>query len=936
MKSVEKYFIIILIGCVSNLISQNAYIDSLSAAIKIEKVDTLKVNQLVHLASAVYSYSLEESLQHAEKAIELSQKNGYEAGIAKANFQAGYALMELGRTEDALNAGLVSADYYNSQKDSSGIASANNLTGMCYLRLGDTELALAKLFEATQISEHLDNPLLSASSYNNLAEVYGYSNDGQNAKKYYLRSFEFLQRTNDSYRKAIVSMNIANESDLLEEKIEYLNQSIKFGEEGAYSKSLAYSYGALGDVYMYSLNDHQQALDNYHKGLNYAKLSGDYRMEVHGLTHIAASWLELGNPDSANKYIELVEADRLEDNYLREFLYYKARTKQQLGQYDLGFSLLDSTLKLHINHFDQDLAEMTSEANAKFETEKKEKEIVQQQLMITKQKNNRNIILVTGALLFAIVSILAQYFINRQKRQKKETELALSLEKQRANDLEELSNTKTNLFNNISHELRTPLTMIIGPLEQASKKIKNVQVRKEVDLALNNSNRLTNLVNEILDLSKLDSGKIKIENTKINLTTFLKRVVHAFSSLASSQNINLEDNLPQQESSIFIETDVQKLEKILNNLISNSIKYSKDGGTVSLHLDQESLEHNRLKIAVQDEGVGIPTEDQHKIFDRYFQSTHTAHISGTGIGLALTKELCHLLGGTIEVVSQPHIGSRFTFEIPIKKSSSPTKVVDSIQVESQETSPNPLLIKGKKPEILIVEDDLQMANYLRSLLSDYYDCSVTHNGRQAMEMLNRKAFDLISSDVMMPEMDGFEFREKINQDSRLKNTPFILLTARVLEEDKLKGFQLGIDDYITKPFGAEELKARIRNLIQNKVSRSESALDLEVTYEESLMEKAQNAVLESIDNPRFSVKELASALNYSSRQLGRVLKKATGLTPVGFILEIRLQTAYRIIQERKFSTLNEVRHEVGMESASYFSSKFKERFGLNPSEVGER
>ena len=200
-----------------------------------------------------------------------------------------------------------------------------------------------------------------------------------------------------------------------------------------------------------------------------------------------------------------------------------------------------------------------------------------------------------------------------------------------------------------------------------------------------------------------------------------------------------------------------------------------------------------------------------------------------------------------------------------------------------------------------------------------------------LDILEKKEFDLISSDIMMPEMDGFEFRAELNKSEKTENTPFIMITARVLEEDRLKGFKLGIDDYIAKPFSADELKARIYNLIKNKVSRSEE--DKEISFEDSLIQNARNVITQHIDDPEFKVDDLAKKLAYSGRQLGRILKKATGLSPVEFILELRLQKAYRIIQERKFSTINEVRYEVGIESPSYFTTKFKERFGINPSEI---
>ena len=224
-----------------------------------------------------------------------------------------------------------------------------------------------------------------------------------------------------------------------------------------------------------------------------------------------------------------------------------------------------------------------------------------------------------------------------------------------------------------------------------------------------------------------------------------------------------------------------------------------------------------------------------------------------------------------------------------------------------------------------------MSRYLFDKLREDYDCHLAENGAEAVNRLAQQSFDLITSDVMMPVMDGFQLRERINQNPNWRRIPFLLLTARTLEEDKIRGFQLGIDDYITKPFSLPELKARIRNLLENKLERDSLPQEEPTTKpEEALLKAAEELVRKHLDDSTFSVEKMARELGHSQRNLSRIFTQLTGLTPVKFILEIRLQHARQLLERRLFATVAEVRYEVGIESSSYFTKKFKERFGRSP------
>ena len=580
---------------------------------------------------------------------------------------------------------------------------------------------------------------------------------------------------------------------------------------------------------------------------------------------------------------------------------------------------------------ESEVAEMTT----KYETEKKEAELTRQNLIIQKQKNTRNLILFVGILILGLIGLVAQYFTNQSKKEKRQAEMALHLEQERAIDLADMNQTKDNLFNNVSHELRTPLTMIIGPLEEALKSVRHVEVKRDVTLALDNSKRLHNLVNEILDLSKLDAKKLSVHTQSVNLFTLITRIYSSFSSLAQVRGIEMQHNLDKGRLSDFqIMIDAAKLETIMNNLISNAIKFSGRGDCVRLMLDYSKLKQSNLVVSIHDEGSGISVEDQVRVFDRYFQASSQKHSAGTGIGLALTKELVELMEGDISVDSELGEGSTFSFRLPfvLAPAIEPLNDWKTLGEESTSDLEGLILPFANKPNILVVEDDISMVNYLESLLKEKYHITKAYNGREAMALLKKAEFDLISSDVMMPEMDGFTFRERINKDPRIRNTPFIMLTARNLEEDKLKGLRLGVDDYLTKPFSPNELRARIHNLVKNKKSRAELLTD-EVNPDEQLVDQAMKYVKMNLNNENLKTGDLANYLNYSSRQVNRILKRTIGLSAVELILEVRLQQAYELIRARSFGTINEIRMHCGISSSSYFTTKFKERFGINPSQI---
>ena len=619
-------------------------------------------------------------------------------------------------------------------------------------------------------------------------------------------------------------------------------------------------------------------------------------------------------------------------------LFSVAEKNYAMGNYEKAAHFYHEYSDSITTYYNNQLESQFAEAEQKYLVSEREREIARQELIIERERSTRRIILTGGIALITLLGAGFFALLQWSKRKKKENELALRLEKQRAEDMEELNEIKTDFFNNVSHELRTPLTLVIAPLQDALERVRHVKTQSDLSLALGNAKRLLSLTNEILDLSKMDAGKLVKVESEVNLRKFLRRVFYSFESLAQSKEIHIKTDLSHLEN-LSVKTDIDKLEKILNNLIGNAIKFGGKHDTVQMMVSQLNPgEHVTLDIQIIDNGPGISQDELDRIFDRFYQSNSGIESAGTGIGLSLVKQFSHFLDGKVDVESEPGKGTKFILQIPVEVKEILDQDIDS-DSDEKTLKYSPVLIDGNLPELLVVEDDYEMSKYLSELLKGIGRVTTVYNGKEALQKLKTADFDLITSDVMMPEMNGFEFREKVNEDPRWKDVPFIMLTARIMEEDRLKGFQLGIDDYITKPFSSTEILVRINNLLKNRIARNQYAQDTsqtkdhETNVDSDWLARAEELVLKNLDNPDYDVPGLAKDLTYSKRQLGRKLKKLTGLSPVSFILEIRLQKAYRMIQERRFGTINEVRHDVGISSASYFSRKFKERFGVSPGDL---
>ncbi|MEP1780295.1 ATP-binding protein [Reichenbachiella sp.] len=506
-----------------------------------------------------------------------------------------------------------------------------------------------------------------------------------------------------------------------------------------------------------------------------------------------------------------------------------------------------------------------------------------------------------------------------------------------AEKLQKLDNAKSRFFANISHELRTPLTLIQGPIESILNgnlgKV-NEAVKSNLDLSKASTKKLLNLVEEILDLSKLEAGKMKLNFQTIGLHDLLSRIFYTYQSSGAAKRISFQFNY-HLDKDLSVKVDIGKLEKILDNLLSNALKFTEVGGSISLDVSKYS---EQLIIKVEDNGIGMKGADLGQVFERFYQAgDEKKYTGGTGIGLSLSKELALLMEGELNVASKPNVGTVFTLSIPLVISHDEKVVVDplveeeSVIIESKGNFEDPLNYKDTR--ILVVEDNEMMRKYIKGQIQESYLIDEAEDGIEALEKINTEAYDLIISDLMMPRLDGFDLVHKLKEDERTKEISVIMLTARSGEEDIVEGLTIGVDDYMTKPFNQEELKARIKNILENRNSRQEvSAEEVPKSVDDELVQKLKSIIKNQLNNSDFNVTMLADQMAISERQLTRNIKKVTGLTAGNFLKEVRLNEARTMLENKAYRTISEICYAVGFEKPGYFSEIFTKRFGKRPAD----
>ena len=539
-----------------------------------------------------------------------------------------------------------------------------------------------------------------------------------------------------------------------------------------------------------------------------------------------------------------------------------------------------------------------------------------------------------------LIFSLRRYELNRQK-----LKYDLELEHIEAEKFKEVDRMKSRFFANISHEFRTPLTLITGPVERLLSQVEGGKIKEDLSRIKDNAHRMNNLVDMYLDLSRLESGNLTLQKVELDILPSVKNVIASFRSLAESARLKLV--FETSVGSAVCNVDREKFELILINLLSNAIKFTPPEGTVKICINAAPGD-KLLDISFTDTGIGIPDNELDTIFDMYYQVENEINkrISGTGIGLAMVKELIKLHAGEISAESIVGKGSTFTLTIPmirVRKVISKEMITSAGRMDKTSALSeryNPAIKRRDQRLILIVEDDHQMLEYINSHVAEYYLTRLASSGQDGFEAALVWDPALIISDVMMPEMDGYELCKKLKEDFRTSHIPLILLTARTGDPDMLRGLEQGADNYLKKPFKANELLIRINNLIENRRRlhrkfRTERKMDLgelQITSaDESFLQKCYQIAEKQLSNPAYSVDQFSGDLAISRVQLHRKLKALTGLSAGHFIKIIRLKKAAALL-ETGTGNISEIAYDCGFSNPAYFAKSFRAAYNLSPTQ----
>lgn len=834
---------------------------------------------------------LDESMEYLKKAELIFTEIRDLQNLAYNILNQASRYQSMGDYSSALRSFFLCQTYFQESNDSSGLSLAYSRMGVTFTRLNQPRKALEYQFKSLAINEARDFQLGVTVNWNNLATNYKALGDFDSAMFYLTKALAGKQALKDKTGVTRVLMN-------------------------------------LGVVN--TMQGHFAVADSILKiGLAMAREQGLVKEESEFHVNMADLYLEQGLVDDALRESNLGFKLTDRNQYPLSLLYsYKNFSKvyEMKGDYQKALKYLQLTVQLNDSLLPKDLALSMVENEAKMAAAKKQTEI---ELLQTKSDLDRQNIEYQQRqkwwffVLFALMAITAIVLL-RSYRLKLRTNAKLL----------HLGQLKGRFFANLSHEFKTPLALIIGPLRSLQEHTYSQKERHSLDRALRNAERLIQLNEQLLDLVKIDSEVLAVKLVDGDVIAFLRSTAEVFQALADQKEIQYKVKLsPAQYEGSF---DPDKLEKVLNNLLSNAFKFTPKGGEVQLVVDAGKS----LSLSVLDSGSGISTEEQKHIFDRYY-STEVATNSGqagNGIGLSLAKELVHLMGGEIGLESSLGQGSQFTVELPVERSLKTANprlmdIIPSINFEPEDFSDKPLL--------LVVDDIPDIRALVKEQFETSYRILEAENGKEALEIAVKELPDIVVSDLMMPVMDGLELCSQLKADSRTSHIPMVLLTALSSIESRIEGLETGADDYLNKPFHGKELQVRVANLIkQREQLRMHFAKQFEVNdspetalpnTEQVFYNRLTACIQDHIADSELTVDFLGREIGMSRVQLYRKVKAVTAQSPSQLIRVLRLHNAAGLLCANQ-SNVSEAMYASGFDSPSYFAKVFRKEYGCSPSE----
>lgn len=943
---------------------------------------------------------------YLKTALSISNQNGYTKGQIDANNNLGVIDLQRGQDISARKFFAASLALAKASNDPKG--TANGYSNLAIIAENENDLTGALLLLDSALYSYLVVEDIAGTSrtYSNQAYILDVLEKNEAAVQLYFKALEIQISQGLLYQQAFTLSQIGDlffETDQIDESLNYYNRSLAISEEIDDQEGIFIALENIGTAYL-EKGDRPSALRYFKRGLAYAEQQEEQDILGATLTNLGIYYqgdldsldqaenfflraepllLAEESPEICVLYVGLGEIEEHRGNQKKAVeLYEKAlhysedfgyltnqelasyrlsHLYRQLGQTELALAYADRYHTIKDSLKSDEFLDKLNELSIAYESEKKEKEnaqltavLVQEQEQRRKQKIWYISILLLSLMLGIAVWAWSRY---RQLLRSKAHELTLQkeraqqeLSRKEAEKLRELDTMKTRFFTNVSHEFRTPLTLILGQNEQLKAAITDLSLQQRMEMVERSGQRLLDLVNQVLDLAKLESEGMDLQYATLDAIPFLRQILEAFEASAVAKEIQLE--FDTESKKLITAFDPEKMERVFFNLLSNAIKFTPRGGQLSLIVEEHE---QAVHVGIRDTGPGIHPDQLPYIFNRFFQGAggKHSHQPGTGIGLSLVKELVEKHGGSVKVDSQWGKGSTFWVVIPIPASLDPAWNQEHSQIKM---TPLPVSTNGVTAEslaqedertsqddsqILIIEDNLDVLAYVSELLRGMgYQILTANNGKEGLAQARKHLPDLIISDIMMPKMDGFEFSKAIRADQRCSHIPLVLLTSKASDESKITGYGLGIDDYLLKPFNAKQLEVRIASLIeQRRFLRQKFSEALTIKPEEvsaipvdqQFLKKVTDFIEVHFDNEHLSVEILSKEVGMSVTHLNRKLTALIGQPAGKLIRSMRLQRAADLLQKQA-SSISEIAYDLGFSSPTNFTRSFKKRFGVSPSE----
>lgn len=885
----------------------------------------------------------DKSIEFYNKDFHYRQEINDTSGIADGFLNIGNVYLAKGNNKKAFESLLESIPYFLQVKDSLSVAKVQSNLGIIQWNFDNYDLALQDFFEALKVFEKEGDRYSMASCFENIAGVYKDLKNFELALKYYRYSFIQSELLDDARLKTSFYFNIGTIKAVLKELDSaryYLRKGEKLALDGDYKDLLSLSYKELG--VLHSEKDPEKAIELINKSIRLNEEIGLERFYI--VSSLEALGAIYENKKQFSKAIDhykrgLKIAKEIDSKRLEATISYDLyRIYKALGNTGASLSNLENYRIINDSVVFEETNKSIIAREIQYETAKKEQQIIQltneqtlknaeiktQSALIKQRSSQRNLLLVV-LLGLATISLL----LFRNYRTKLKTKELVNTKQK------EFEKLRSKFFANISHEFRTPLTLIDGPINDLLAESTDQKSKTNLEIIKRNSHRLKRLINQLLDFSKLEANKLIINKKEVAVFKFLRAITASFSSLAANHDLNYKIEIPSSNKIAFL--DEEKIEIVIYNLISNAIKYTLPGGEVYLSVEEKK---HGIKITVTDTGIGLDHDDKERIFERYYRSKDGHTIEGTGIGLALSKELIELMNGTIQVESEKGKGTTFIIELPLEITEISSDINIKVAITNDDKNKKEKIkLPADANKILLVEDNEDLRTYIKGILGNHYQLLEAIDGEKGLKIAQKEIPDIIISDLMMPKMEGDELCRLLKSDEKTSHIPFIMLTAKATEEDKIKGLAYGADDYLTKPFDKKELQLKIKNTIEQRM-RLQQKLQKELitspdrenisSKEDRFILKLRDIIVDNLNEADLNISFLCAEMALSRVQLYRKVLALTGLSTSDFIRKIRIQKAAQLL-ESNWGTISEVAYEVGFNNLSYFTKCFKEFYDQTPS-----